>query len=159
MRGLGDTQSIVGAASVPAPPVGSSVQPTQSLTATLREAVERHGERVVLLCSFQKEESVLIDELLRIDDGATQARIVTIDTGVLFEETLQTWRAFEERFGVAVEVYDASRLGEEGGALDRTRALLLAGEGRRAGARAATARRAGSRASAASRGPRARRPS
>ena len=37
-----------------------------SLTHTLREAA-RHGERAVLLCSFQKEESVLIDELLRLD--------------------------------------------------------------------------------------------
>jgi phosphoadenosine phosphosulfate reductase len=33
---------------------------------------------------------------------------VTIDTGVLFEETLQTWRTFEERYGVTVEVQDAS---------------------------------------------------
>ena len=33
---------------------------------------------------------------------------MTIDTGVLFEETLQTWRAFEERFGVKIEVFDAS---------------------------------------------------
>jgi phosphoadenosine phosphosulfate reductase len=35
-------------------------------------------------------------------------RIVTIDTGVLFPETLATWRAFEERFGVEIEVQDAS---------------------------------------------------
>ena len=35
-------------------------------------------------------------------------RIVTIDTGVLFEETLQTWREFEERFGITVEVQDAT---------------------------------------------------
>ena len=35
---------------------------------------------------------------------ARAVRIVTIDTGVLFEETLQTWRAFEERFGVKIEV-------------------------------------------------------
>ena len=75
---------------------------------TLREAVERHGEKVVLLCSFQKEESVLIDELLRIGDGKTPVRIATIDTGVLFPETLTTWRAFEERFGIEVEVHDAS---------------------------------------------------
>jgi phosphoadenosine phosphosulfate reductase len=27
---------------------------------------------------------------------------------VLFPETLQTWRAFEERFGIAIEVHDAS---------------------------------------------------
>ncbi|MEA2288476.1 MAG: phosphoadenosine phosphosulfate reductase, partial [Solirubrobacteraceae bacterium] len=31
-----------------------------------------------------------------------------IDTGVLFPETLATWRAFEERFGVKVEVSDAT---------------------------------------------------
>ena len=81
----------------------------RGLADTLSRAVERHGRRAVLLCSFQKEESVLIDELLRESDGAKDAvRIVTIDTGVLFEETLQTWREFEERFGIAVEVQDAS---------------------------------------------------
>jgi len=81
----------------------------RGLADTLRQAVERHGERAVLLCSFQKEESVLIDELLRVSDGRTDAvRIVTIDTGVLFEETLQTWRQFEERFGIKVEVQDAA---------------------------------------------------
>src|SRR5271157_151398 len=82
--------------------------PALSLTHTLREAA-RHGERAVLLCSFQKEESVLLDELLRLDQGTGEAvRIVTIDTGVLFGETLQTWRAFEQRFGVSIEVQDAT---------------------------------------------------
>jgi len=70
----------------------------------LEQAVERHGSGLVLLCSFQKEESVLVDALVRLDPGA---RVVTIDTGVLFEETLATWRAFEERFGVEVEVREA----------------------------------------------------
>ncbi len=79
-----------------------------SLTHTLREAA-RHGDRAVLLCSFQKEESVLIDELLRLNQGTSDAvRIVTIDTGVLFPETLATWKAFEQRFGVKIEVQDAS---------------------------------------------------
>ena len=82
-----------------------------SLTHTLREAA-RHGAGAVLLCSFQKEESVLLDELLRLDQGTgRQVKIATIDTGVLFEETLQTWRAFEERFGVEIEVFDASSTG------------------------------------------------
>jgi phosphoadenosine phosphosulfate reductase len=58
-----------------------------------------------MLCSFQKEESVLVDELVRL---APDPRIVTIDTGVLFPETLATWRAFEERFGVKIEVSDAT---------------------------------------------------
>jgi phosphoadenosine phosphosulfate reductase len=86
----------------------SELDPALSLTHTLREAA-RHGERAVLLCSFQKEESVLLDELLRLDQGTGKTvRIVTIDTGVLFPETMQTWRAFEERFDVKIEVQDAS---------------------------------------------------
>ena len=91
----------------------SGLDPAVSLSDTLREAVTRHGQRAVLLCSFQKEESVLIDELLSVSDGRADAvRIVTIDTGVLFEETMRTWREFEERFGIKVEVQDAS--GTEG---------------------------------------------
>jgi phosphoadenosine phosphosulfate reductase len=95
------------------PVTSSKIDPTFSLTHTLREAA-RHGERAVLLCSFQKEESVLIDELLRLNEEMTPTapgeavRIVTIDTGVLFPETLETWRAFEQRFGVKIEVQDAS---------------------------------------------------
>jgi phosphoadenosine phosphosulfate reductase len=96
------------------PPVQSTpdsdvtLDPALSLTHTLREAA-RHGSGAVLLCSFQKEESVLIDELMQLDQGTGSAvRIVTIDTGVLFDETLQTWRAFEQRFGVEIEVFDAS---------------------------------------------------
>jgi phosphoadenosine phosphosulfate reductase len=88
------------------------LDPALSLTHTLREAA-RHGSRAILLCSFQKEESVLIDELLRLDQGTGRAvRIVTIDTGVLFGETLQAWREFERRFGVTIEVFDASSPGE-----------------------------------------------
>jgi phosphoadenosine phosphosulfate reductase len=97
------------------PPVQSTpsqrdagLDPALSLTHTLREAA-RHGRKAVLLCSFQKEESVMVDELMRLDQGTGSAvRVVTIDTGVLFEETMQTWRAFEERFGVEIEVFDAS---------------------------------------------------
>jgi phosphoadenosine phosphosulfate reductase len=86
----------------------SALDLAPSLTHTLREAA-RHGERAVLLCSFQKEESVLIDELLNLDQGTgASVRVATIDTGVLFGETLQTWREFERRFGVQIEVYDAA---------------------------------------------------
>jgi phosphoadenosine phosphosulfate reductase len=82
---------------------GLSDSPT--VTDVLAQAVERHHPSLVLLCSFQKEESVLVDELVRL---APDARIVTIDTGVLFGETLATWKAFEDRFGVKVEVEDAT---------------------------------------------------
>ena len=117
MRGLSDMATAgapaealpsANGASLDAAPASRHAGHEPELAATLREAVQRHGgERVVLLCSFQKEESVLIDELLRIE-GGRDVRIVTIDTGVLFEETMQNWRAFEERFGVQIEVQDAS---------------------------------------------------
>jgi phosphoadenosine phosphosulfate reductase len=86
----------------------AGIDPAVGLRETLGEALARHGERAVLLCSFQKEESVLIDELLSVSGRPDGVRIVTIDTGVLFEETLQTWRTFEQRFGVKIEVQDAS---------------------------------------------------
>ena len=77
-----------------------------SLDDTVLEAGERHGDRLVMLCSFQKEESLLVDAVVRL---APQTRIVTIDTGVLFPETLRAWKAFEDRFGVRIDVEDASR--------------------------------------------------
>lgn len=75
----------------------------RGLTETLKKAAEH--ERLTFLCSFQKEESVILDELLVV---APHARVVTIDTGALFAETLQTWKAFEDRWGVKIEVEDAS---------------------------------------------------
>lgn len=80
-----------------------------ALDERLTRALEGDPGRTVLLCSFQKEESVLVDALVRL--GRPLPRIVTIDTGVLFPETLSTWRAFEQRFGIHVEVEDASRAG------------------------------------------------
>jgi phosphoadenosine phosphosulfate reductase len=74
----------------------------RDLTSTLAQAA-RH-ERLVFLCSFQKEESVILDELL---DIAPHVRVVTIDTSVLFAQTLATWRAFEQRFDVQIEVEQA----------------------------------------------------
>ena len=75
-----------------------------TLAATLRRAAVH--ERLVLLCSFQKEESVILDELVRV---APHARVVTIDTGVLFEETRRTWKEFERHFDVRIEVEEAKR--------------------------------------------------
>jgi len=67
-------------------------------------ALERFHPRLTTACSFQKEESVLVHMLTSIEPSA---RVFTIDTGVLFPETLETWRRFEDRFGVNVEVVDA----------------------------------------------------
>jgi phosphoadenosine phosphosulfate reductase len=71
----------------------------------LAYAVERFHPRLTMACSFQKEESVLVHMLREVEPDA---RVFTIDTGVLFPETLATWKRFEDRFGLEVEVFDAS---------------------------------------------------
>ncbi len=63
----------------------------------LAYAVERFHPRLKTACSFQKEETVLAHMLSEI---APDAKLFTIDTGVLFPETLATWKRFEERFGL-----------------------------------------------------------
>jgi phosphoadenosine phosphosulfate reductase len=72
---------------------------------TLRQAVDDHHPRLTMACSFQKEETVLIDMLMRIEPSA---RVFTIDTGVLFPETYEVWRQIEDRYGLFVEVMDAT---------------------------------------------------
>jgi len=57
-----------------------------------------------MACSFQKEESVLVHMLTETEPAAN---VFMIDTGVLFPETLETWKRFEDRFGVHVEVVEA----------------------------------------------------
>jgi phosphoadenosine phosphosulfate reductase len=77
---------------------------SDQLTETLTTAAQH--ERLVFLCSFQKEESVILDELSRVG-GRDRIRVVTIDTGVLFPETLETWKRFEDHYGVRIEVEEA----------------------------------------------------
>jgi phosphoadenosine phosphosulfate reductase len=75
----------------------------------LAYAVERFHPRLTMACSFQKEESVLVHMLTEIQPVV---RVFTIDTGVLFPQTLETWTRFEDRFGLELEVFDASSPGE-----------------------------------------------
>jgi phosphoadenosine phosphosulfate reductase len=76
-----------------------------SAQGVLEEAIAKHHPSLALACSFQKEETVLIHMLQEI---APDARVFTIDTGVLFPETYATWRELEQRTGVKVEVHDAT---------------------------------------------------
>jgi phosphoadenosine phosphosulfate reductase len=76
----------------------------------LAYAAERFHPRLFVACSFQKEASVIMDMLVRIEP---EARFFTLDTGVLFEETHATWRALEERYGIEVEVFKGISLEEQ----------------------------------------------
>ena len=61
----------------------------EELLATL---VQHLHPRVALACSFQKEESILLDMLFRIEP---KARVFAIDTHHLFPETYELWREVE----------------------------------------------------------------
>jgi phosphoadenosine phosphosulfate reductase len=73
-----------------------------SAEAVLAHAVDQFGSRLIQANSFQKEASVILDMLLKINPDA---RVFTIDNGNLFPETLELWRQLEERYGVEIEVH------------------------------------------------------
>ena len=72
--------------------------------------VDRFHPRLYVACSFQKEASVIMDMLLRIEP---EARFFTLDTGLFFPETYATWREIEERYGVKVDVYQGMSLARQ----------------------------------------------
>ena len=72
--------------------------------------VHEFGDRVALACSFQKEETVLLDLLLTQEP---KARVFALDTHYLFPETYEHWRAVEQRYGITVEVFEGAPV-EEG---------------------------------------------
>jgi phosphoadenosine phosphosulfate reductase len=76
----------------------------ESLSAqeVLALVVDEYHPRLYVACSFQKEASVILDMLLAIEP---QARVFTLDTGVLFPETYETWRRIEQRYGIEIDVY------------------------------------------------------
>jgi phosphoadenosine phosphosulfate reductase len=65
----------------------------------LAHVIERN-ERVAIACSFQKEASVIMHMATQISRDVS---FFTLDTGLHFQETYDTWRALEERYEVKVE--------------------------------------------------------
>ena len=85
----------------PAPTEVPDLEPL-SPQETLAYCVEEFSPRLYVASSFQKEASVVMDMLLKIDPDA---RFFTLDTGFLFPETYETWKRLEERYGIEIEVY------------------------------------------------------
>jgi len=87
----------------------------ESLTAdgVIATMLESLHPDVALACSFQKEESVLLDMLL---EQEPKARVFALDTHVLFPETYDVWREVERRYGIRVEVYEGPSLGRQAAA-------------------------------------------
>jgi phosphoadenosine phosphosulfate reductase len=73
---------------------------TWSAEEILRFCLETFPGKVALACSFQKEESVLLDLLFGLEPGA---RVFAIDTHHLFPETYELWRTVEARYATKIE--------------------------------------------------------
>jgi phosphoadenosine phosphosulfate reductase len=67
----------------------------------LRLALERFGRKVALSSSFGAEDMVLIDMLMQIDP---RARVFTLDTGRLPQETYNVIDATRQKYGATIEV-------------------------------------------------------
>ena len=76
----------------------------------LRFMAERFHPRLYVACSFQKEASVIMDLLLRIEP---EARFFTLDTGVLFSETYAAWERAEQHYGITIDRYAGITLEEQ----------------------------------------------
>jgi phosphoadenosine phosphosulfate reductase len=87
----------------------------------LRFVLEQFPGRVALACSFQKEETVLLDMLFAL---APKARVFAIDTRYLFPETYELWREVERRYGTTIERYEGAPV--EDGLWDTKPDLYLA---------------------------------
>ena len=90
--------------------IGDTDPETLSAPEVLGVMVEHFHPKLSLACSFQREESVLLDMLLAI---APDARVFALDTHVLFPETYDVWREVEKRYGIQVEVYQGPSLGRQ----------------------------------------------
>ena len=67
----------------------------------LRLALDTFGQRAALSSSFGAEDMVLIDMLVKIDP---KARIFTLDTGRLPQETYNVIDATRQKYGANIEV-------------------------------------------------------
>src|SRR6266487_5458857 len=72
----------------------------QGPEATLKWMVDQFHPSLYVACSFQQEESVLLDMLHRIQPDV---RIFYLDTDVLFAETYKTRDRLTERYGFEFE--------------------------------------------------------
>src|SRR5437867_879287 len=72
----------------------------------LRWALERFHPRIGFASSFGAEDVVVIDMLAKI---RSDARIFTLDTGRLHEETFEVMERVRVRYGIAIESYFPDR--------------------------------------------------
>ncbi len=81
--------------------------------AIIAAALEAFHPGISLACSFQQEESVLLEMVFSV---RPDARVFALDTDILFAETYDTWRAVEKRYDTKIEVFRGPTLDEQAAA-------------------------------------------
>lgn len=97
-------------AASPAPPLGDRDVESLDAADLIGALVERFGTGLVLACSFQKEETVLLDMLLTAHPAA---RVFALDTHVLFPETYAYWQQVEQRYATKIQVFEGPSMGRQ----------------------------------------------
>lgn len=83
--------------------------------AVLRWAVDRFAPRLSLATAFNPEDNLLLDVVAR---HRLPVDVFTLDTGLLFPETIALWRQLEARYGVTIRaVRPAQTVAEQAAAL------------------------------------------
>jgi phosphoadenosine phosphosulfate reductase len=65
-------------------------------------AIQAFHPRMAIACSFQQEEAVILDMAFAV---RPDVRVFALDTGFLFPETYETWKAYEQRYGITIEAF------------------------------------------------------
>jgi len=65
-------------------------------------ALDKYGEKIALASSFGAEDVALIDMMIKIDSSA---RVFTLDTGRLNQETYDVMDAIRDKYGLKIEVF------------------------------------------------------
>ena len=76
----------------------------------VRWALEQFHPQIALACSFQQEESVLLDLLFAT---RADARVFALDTHVLFPATYALWTSTEQRYGTTIERFEGPTLDQQ----------------------------------------------
>lgn len=82
----------------------------QDALGVVRWGLEHHHPSIALACSFQKEETVLLDLLFRV---RPDARVFALDTDVLFPETYALWEQVEARYDTTIERWHGPTMSEQ----------------------------------------------
>ena len=76
-------------------------------------ALEAFQPSIALACSFQQEESVLLEMAFA---ARADTRVFALDTGVLFPETYALWQTVEQRYNTTIESFYGPTLDEQAAA-------------------------------------------